>query len=58
VTLVVALWGIGILLATFLTVPFGWQRYYLSLQLPLALVMGLGGGTLLQFLAQKMPRRA
>ncbi|MBI5930264.1 MAG: phospholipid carrier-dependent glycosyltransferase [Chloroflexi bacterium] len=45
---IVGLWMIGILLLSWLTIPLDWQRYYLPIQTPLALVMGLGGAAILQ----------
>jgi hypothetical protein len=42
----VLVWGMGILTITFFTIPLYWQRYYLPIQIPMLLVMGLGGGTI------------
>ena len=44
IMLIFTLWCIGILGITFLTVPLDWQRYYLQIQPPLILLMGLGTG--------------
>lgn len=38
------IWCIGIIGITFITVPIDWQRYYLQIQPPLILLMGLGIG--------------
>ncbi len=45
---VLALWAIGICLISLVTTPLDWQRYYLPIQPPLSIVMGLGGAALLQ----------
>ena len=45
---VLALWVIGICLISLITTPLNWQRYYLPIQPPLSMVMGLGGAALLQ----------
>jgi hypothetical protein len=50
VALVLACWSIGLVALALLTVPLGWQRYYLPLQPPLAVIMGLGSGVGLQAL--------
>lgn len=44
----IALWLVGIVVVTLITVPLGWQRYYLPLQIPLSLLMGLGSAALAQ----------
>jgi 4-amino-4-deoxy-L-arabinose transferase-like glycosyltransferase len=44
IMLMLLLWGIGIISITFFTVPLDWQRYYLQIQPPLILLMGLGMG--------------
>ncbi len=46
--LIVLLWMLGLLIIMLITVPMAWQRYYLPLQLPLTIVMGLGGGLLIE----------
>ncbi|NDJ86771.1 MAG: phospholipid carrier-dependent glycosyltransferase [Chloroflexi bacterium] len=45
--LLMAFWLLGIGALTLLTVPLGWQRYYLPLQPALVVTMGLGAGGLL-----------
>lgn len=52
VLLVLLFWFAGILMVTLLTVPLGWQRYYLPVQPSLALVMGLGAGTIIHLLSR------
>ncbi len=47
--LTLALWAIGILTITLFTVPLGWQRYYLPIQPPLMILMGLGLGALVEW---------
>lgn len=37
-------WTVGLVLITLFTVPLNWQRYYLPLQLPFAILMGIGVG--------------
>ncbi|MBZ0321328.1 MAG: phospholipid carrier-dependent glycosyltransferase [Anaerolineae bacterium] len=47
---VLFIWAIGIIAVSLLTIPLDWQRYYLPIQTPLSLVMGLGGAMLLQII--------
>lgn len=47
---VLLMWTIGIALISLLTIPLDWQRYYLPIQIPLSLVMGLGGAMILQII--------
>lgn len=47
-TLLVLWWLVGLLVVTLITVPMAWQRYYLPLQPPLTMVMGLGLGMLIE----------
>lgn len=41
-------WLVGLLLITLVTVPLHWQRYYLPIQPPLLILMGLGVGLLIE----------
>lgn len=50
---VLALWAIGICLISLITTPLNWQRYYLPIQPPLSMVMGLGGAVLLQMVLNR-----
>lgn len=45
---ILAIWAIGIALISLLTIPLDWQRYYLPIQTPLSIMMGLGAAFLLQ----------
>jgi 4-amino-4-deoxy-L-arabinose transferase-like glycosyltransferase len=45
---IVAVWALSAALAVLLFTPLEWQRYYLPLYPPLIVVMGAGGGWLLQ----------
>lgn len=49
--LLLGLWLVGILAITLLTVPLGWQRYYLPVQVPLVILMGLGSGVIYELVA-------
>ena len=49
----ILIWGIGLGIITVATNPVPWQRYYLPLQAPLALVMGLGTAWFVEFLRQR-----
>jgi 4-amino-4-deoxy-L-arabinose transferase-like glycosyltransferase len=42
------LWITLTALALLITVPFDWQRYYLPMQPPLAVVMGIGAGMIVE----------
>ena len=42
------LWAAGMILVTLVSVPMAWQRYYLPLQLPLSVLMGLGAAWAVQ----------
>lgn len=42
--LIFVIWCLGILAITLWTVPLDWQRYYLQIQPPLTILMGLGVG--------------
>lgn len=53
-TWIVVSWLGGVAILTFITVPLGWQRYYLPLQLPLAITMGIGMGTIWQYGRQQL----
>jgi hypothetical protein len=50
------LWLLGILVITFITVPLGWQRYYLPVQVPLIVVMGLGSGVIYELVSERLLR--
>ncbi len=50
IAIILAIWVIGIVVISLLTIPLDWQRYYLPIQTPLSLVMGLGGAMLLQII--------
>ncbi|MCI0710187.1 MAG: hypothetical protein L0154_08490 [Chloroflexi bacterium] len=44
-------WLVGVLVITLITVPLGWQRYYLPVQVPLVILMGLGSGVIYELVA-------
>lgn len=46
--LILGLWVVGMLAISLVSVPLDWQRYYLPIQPPLAVVMGLGLGALVE----------
>lgn len=47
-TRLLLVWLVGILLITLVSVPLQWQRYYLPIQPPLIILMGLGLGALIE----------
>lgn len=53
IAIVLAIWVIGIVVISLLTIPLDWQRYYLPIQIPLSLIMGLGGAMLLQIILNR-----
>lgn len=50
------LWLVGILVITLITVPLGWQRYYLPVQVPLVIMMGLGSGVIYELATERFFR--
>lgn len=46
-------WLAAMLIISYITVPLHWQRYYLPLQIPLSILMGIGGAWLLAQMKQK-----
>ncbi|GIK66683.1 MAG: hypothetical protein BroJett018_44770 [Chloroflexota bacterium] len=53
IAIVLAIWMIGIVVISLLTIPLDWQRYYLPIQTPLSAVMGLGGAMLMQVILSR-----
>ena len=47
-------WAAGMTIITLITVPLPWQRYYLPLQIPLSVLMGVGGAWIYNFLHEKI----
>ena len=52
--LLLGLWLVGILVITLVTVPLGWQRYYLPVQVPLVILMGLGSSVIYELIAGRL----
>jgi 4-amino-4-deoxy-L-arabinose transferase-like glycosyltransferase len=55
---IAAVWAVSAALAVLLFTPIDWQRYYLPLYPPLLVVMGAGGGWLIQRITMARTQRA
>lgn len=55
--LLIAIWAGGMSLITLITVPLHWQRYYLPVLVPHVILMGIGGGTILEFVEKYLTSR-
>lgn len=54
---IVLVWAVGAMLTLLIVTPMSWQRYYLPMQAPVAVVCGIGLGQLAALVARRAPEQ-